>query len=633
MMAHEHSDSMMENELARAMAERDALYNRLLRIREKVERHLQTNMAALIAMLDLLEDSGLGAAQVEYVLTARRSAESIRSILAGLVDEADLSSRPSLGEMQTFDLRLVIDEVMQLCHLQGLRVQETRCAVCVDEGLPGLVRGYPGLLRRMLGAAAQRIMTALRRGAMRCLVRLLHAQGDELTVRILLEVRGEVRGMEGVGPFADETTAQKAQEARIVGTLQAHPQGFDVLWDIPLSLPQGGAPELPSPVPVVGKHLLVVDRESTWCEVLREYAYLWGCTIQEASTGAEALRLLWEAQEQVRPVHLVIVDEPEDMGAEELARAVRRQETLFGVRLVRLTSTSRPGDAQRMQQAGYDGYFVKPMDRDSLREALELVLGAVQVGQSPMLITRHTVAEARKWRRGALVVAQGPAARQLGLLLTQAGFSFETVGSWEDAVDALRQDRPSIVFWVETEDALDVGSALRALHQEGVDVPVVLVRSQRGPVPPECAASLTLPVDVVEFSRVLDAVVPTTGGERGERGREAPLDIEALLQQLDHDRTALGDILRDFLYEAEARIDELAAAAAAGDFAQAADKAWALRGMAGNVRASTMALRAEMAELAARRGDGRKCLALVQDLRSEIQRVRAVVEAMGDIEG
>jgi hypothetical protein len=42
-----------------------------------------------------------------------------------------------------------------------------------------------------------------------------------------------------------------------------------------------------------------------------------------------------------------------------------------------------------------------------------------------------------------------------------------------------------------------------------------------------------------------------------------------------------------------------------------------------------MALRAEMVELAARRGDGRKCLALVQDLCGELERVRAVAQALG----
>lgn len=628
-MTTDTTDSMLQDELARACAQRDAMHQRLLRIRNDVERHLQTNMAALIAMLDLLQDSGLGAAQVEYVLTARRSAEAIRSVLTSLMDATDLSGRPVLGEMQTFDLRLVVDEVMQLCQLQGLRAQEARCAVCVDEAVPGLVRGYPGLVRRMVGAAAQRLMTALRQGQMRCLVRLLHAQGEELLVRLTLEVRGEVRGADELGPFADEATAQKAHEARIVGAASLHAQGVDLFWDIPLLLPHTGLPELPSPVSVAGKRLVVVDADATWREVLREYAYLWGCTAEEATAGEEAMALAWEGQQGGNPVHLLVVDEPEDMSAEDLARAVRRQEALAGVRLVRLTSASRPGDAQRMQQAGYDGYFVKPMDRDSLREALELVLGAAAVGPSALLITRHTVAEARKWRRGALVVAQGPAARQLGLLLTQAGFSFDTVASWPEAVTSLAQERPGVVFWVEEEGGPDTAAALRELRQRGVDVPVVLVRSQPGPVPPECAAFLTLPIDVTEFSRVLDAVVPTAMGERGERGREAPVDVEALLQQLDGDRGTLMDILQDFVAEAEARTAELAEAARVGDFALAADKAWALRGMAGNVRASTLALRAEMAELAARRGDRRKCLTLAHDVRAEIARVRAVVEAMG----
>ncbi|MBZ4685200.1 MAG: domain S-box [Desulfomicrobiaceae bacterium] len=625
----QESQQRLHEELARACAERDAVQNRLVRIREKVERHLQTNMAALVAMLDLLQDSGLGAAQVEYVLTARRSAEAIRSVLSALLDETDLSPRSRLGAAQTFDLRLVVDDIMQLCHLQGARLSETGCAVAIDEAVPGLVRGYPGLLRRMIGSIAQRIVGGLRRGQMRCVVRLMHAQGEEVMVRVTLEVRGEVRGLDDMSPFADASTAHKAQEAHIVAAVVEHPQGFDVSWDIPLGLPQSGSPDLPAPVSIAGRRILVVDQEESWRQVLREYAYLWGCTLEEVASGKEAVQSLHRAREAGQSFHVVVVDDPEDMPAEDLARSIRRDSAWEGMRLVRLASASRPGDAQRMHDAGFDGYFVKPMDRDSLREALELVLGSAAVHQSPMLITRHTVAEARKWRRGALVVARGAAARQLELLLTQAEFSFQTVDSWNAAVLRLAQERPGIVFWVEEEGGPEVDASLRALRQSGRDVPVVLVRSHPGAVPPECAAALTLPIDVVEFARVLDAVVPVVGGERGERTRESVLDVEALLQQLDQDRTTLRDIVQDFVHEAAARIDELALAVSREDFAAATEKAWSLRGMAGNVRASTMALRAEMVELAARRGDGRKCLALLQDLCSELERVRAVVEALG----
>lgn len=625
----QESQKRLHEELARACAQRDAVQERLMRIREKVERHMQTNMAALVAMLDLLQDSGLGAAQVEYVLTARRSAEAIRSVLSTLLDETDISQRPRLGAPQTFDLRLVVDDIMQLCHLQGVRPQETGCMVAIDDAVPGLVRGYPGLLRRMIGAVAQRLMASLRRGQMRCVVRLVHAQGEEILVRITLEVRGQTRSLDDVGPFVDAATALKAQEAHIVAAVASHPQGIDVSWDIPLGLPQMGMPELPVPVSIAGKRILVVDQEDFWREVLREYAYLWGCSLEEVTSGKEAVRFLHRAREEACSFHMLVVDDPEDMTAEEVARVIRRDVAWEGLRLVRLTSASRPGDAQRMHEAGFDGYFVKPMDRDSLREALELVLGGAAVGQSPVLITRHTVAEARKWRRGALVVARGAAARQLELLLTQADFSFQTVETWSEAVVRLAQERPGVVFWVEEDSGSQVESSLRALRQSGRDVPVVLVRSQPGAVPPECAAALTLPIDIVEFSRVLDAVVPVIGGERGERSRESALDVQALLQQLDQDRATLRDILQDFVREAAERIDELAQAASREDFTTATDKAWSLRGMAGNVRASTMALRAEMAELAARRGDGRKCLALVQDLCGELERVRAVVEVLG----
>jgi CheY-like chemotaxis protein/HPt (histidine-containing phosphotransfer) domain-containing protein len=622
---HMTDEQRRTEELQRLYSENNLIQERILRIREGLERNLQPAVASVSAMLDLLQDSGLNASQTEYVVAAKRSAETIRSSISTIIDETNIYQNQILGEMHTFDLHLLLDDIVQLCRTSIIRSDEVACDVDIDASLPSALQGYPGLLRRILGAAAQRLIMGLRRGQVQFQATLLGATAEAVRVGLTVVAHGELRGMELESPFPDLHLAQQAREAGVQGRIELGDGRLEVAWEVEMHLPASGRLDLPRPVPVEGKRILVVDGDPAWRDVLREYAYLWGASLQETVSGAEAVRMLSLAQEEGQPFSLLLVDEPEDMDLAELVRVVRRQEALGSLRLVRLSSAARPGDARRMYAMGFDAYFVKPMTRETLREALELVLGFVAPGQTPVLITRHTVAEARRWRREVLIIAQEPTARHLVLLLGQAGFSWDVVASLEAAREWLQRERPGLVFW---EEGLGDAGDVAQLVQGAGNIPWVAVRwsSKQQTLP--CSASLSLPVDVTEFARVLDTLAPLAGMDRSERGQDAEVDVEALLQQLDGDQRALVEILGDFVVEADQRVAEFAALVSQNDFGAAKEKAWALRGMAGNVRASSLALRAEMAEQAALRGDGRKCLALVHDLRLAIQRVRNVVNVL-----
>ena len=113
-------------------------------------------------------------------------------------------------------------------------------------------------------------------------------------------------------------------------------------------------------------HLILME------EVFRLLA---DCELRSAETGAEALAALAE-----RPPALVLVDmNLPDMTGLELVRRVRADAalnaTLAGTRWVAL-SADDPSDVVRAaREAGFDDYWLKPIDVPVLQAGLRRLLG------------------------------------------------------------------------------------------------------------------------------------------------------------------------------------------------------------------------------------------------------------------
>ena len=93
---------------------------------------------------------------------------------------------------------------------------------------------------------------------------------------------------------------------------------------------------------------------------------LLGHRVRVATKGAAGLAL---ARERRPDVILCDVGLP-DMDGYEVARALRREGSLEGTRLVALTGYAQTEDRQRAFEAGFDAHLPKPPDVDALRSVL-----------------------------------------------------------------------------------------------------------------------------------------------------------------------------------------------------------------------------------------------------------------------
>jgi CheY-like chemotaxis protein len=223
------------------------------------------------------------------------------------------------------------------------------------------------------------------------------------------------------------------------------------------------------PADILGKRILAVDDNATNREVLSAYLGSWGCRCGAASGAQEALRMLRQAVETADPFHLVILDQimPE-MDGEAMGRAIKADPALKDTVLVMLTSWGRRGDAARVKEIGFSAYLTKPVKHSQLFDCLVTVLGEgsgrAKQDKRPPLVTRHSLAEAKRKVR-ILLVEDNIVNQKLAMrLLEKMGYRSDAVGNGKEAVTALEMVPYDVVLMDVQMPEMDGYEATRVIR-------------------------------------------------------------------------------------------------------------------------------------------------------------------------
>jgi PAS domain S-box-containing protein len=115
------------------------------------------------------------------------------------------------------------------------------------------------------------------------------------------------------------------------------------------------------------QRVLVVDDNVDSAESLSELLSLWGYSVNVAHDGPSGIRMALTERPDVvlLDIGLPVID------GYEVARRLRQEAALSGVRIAALTGYGQAADRRRSKEAGFDEHLVKPVDPDKLRALLQ----------------------------------------------------------------------------------------------------------------------------------------------------------------------------------------------------------------------------------------------------------------------
>ena len=358
------------------------------------------------------------------------------------------------------------------------------------------------------------------------------------------------------------------------------------------------APRAPFPLPTAdleGVRVLIVDDHEINRRVLQEQLESWNLRHQGVASGEEALAALRQAHRAGAPYHIALLDHRmPGMDGETLGRVIKADPELRETVLVLLASFGQRGDAERFLEAGFAGYLVKPVRQSHLMDALASVWGAGTQERPTVLVTRHTLAEAKS--RGAKPVAPTTRAELFRMrvlvaednvvnqrvavrMLEKQGCRVDVAANGVEALEMLKALPYDLIFMdcqMPEMDGFEATAEIRRREKlSGHHVPIIAITANAMQGDRErCLEAgmdgyIAKPIEPEELRKALQlhrANPPAVGEDTG--GKEPAsevIDRAALLARVSGDMEPLAELVRLFLDTYPSTLSEVREAVARAD--------------------------------------------------------------------
>lgn len=610
-----------------------------------MSHEIRTPMNAILGMLYLVLRSDLAAHQRDRLAKAQGAAHSLLGIINDILDFSKIEAGKLEIEHIEFGLDAVLEHVTDAISYQAEQ-KGVEFLIRYDVAIPTVLVGDPLRLGQVLLNLCGNAVKFTDRGEVELGFRRLVATETDLTMQVYVRDTGI-----GIAPEHQATLFEKFTQAdqsttrqfggtglglaickNLVGMMggriwieDSQPgKGSTFCFTVQLEIAQRAQArqrelvERAGPL-LQGIRVLVVDDNEVSREILAEMLRHFHIAVSAAANGGAALALLEAAQE--KPFDLVLMDwRMPGMNGDEVAQRIQGNPAIAPKpKVVMVTAYGREDVIRLAEQAGIDGFLIKPV---SPSMALDSILSVL--GRGRILSGEEDRAPASGWvapgcqLAGArlLLVEDNDINREFAReLLRSEGIEVDEAVNGNEAVERVRlreYDGVLMDIQMPVMDGLQAAQAIRELGKlPGMDrlatLPIIAMTAlaMAHDAEKSLAAGMndhvTKPVSPDCLMAVLAKWIRVPEERRGERpasaqGQEFPADLAELdsLDAVEGVRRIGGKIeayrrqLRRFRENHADAASQLQCLIQDGNLQEAEEYCHALKGVTGNIGAATL---------------------------------------------
>ena len=374
-----------------------------------MSHEIRTPMNGVLGMLSLLNNTTQSNEQYHFTDMATKSAKSLLNLINDILDFSKIEAGKLDIEAIDFDIENLFREFIETVSFKvDYKTTELLLDLDIQKNLH--VQGDPGRIKQILFNLVGNAIKFTSRGEIIIAVKVLQDQ-QQNKLKLICSISDSGIGIEQykipslfeVFTQVDSSTTRKYGGTGLGLTIVKqlcelmHGQisvessmnvGSKFTFEILLGKSQQPGVITPK-LNLKDKTLLIVDDNQMCREIFIGQLKDYGMIITEASNAAEAMSIL--KRKTKTPFDAAILDmQMPDIDGEELAKLIRSNPAFDTTKLILCTSMTNRGDAKKMADIGFQGYFPKPTTGSDLRDALNMVINSPNNQLQPLL-TRYNL--------------------------------------------------------------------------------------------------------------------------------------------------------------------------------------------------------------------------------------------------
>ncbi len=659
-----------------------------------MSHEIRTPINGIIGMVEVCLETKLDKEQQHIIGTINKEAGSLLEIINAILDFSKIEAGKLEIERIPFDLKILFEEVTE-SFSQRTTKKGLELISFISPETPTRIVGDPGRLRQILKNLIGNAIKFTHEG--RIVIKaepvsicrtFQSGEGEDgIKLRFLVKDTGigiprEKRALVFESfTQADGSTTRKyggsglgITISRQLAELMGGEMGLDseegkgsTFWFTSVFSKQRET-ELPrrKEAPLDNVRVLVVDDSKIYRQLITEYIRLWGAVPVEAASAQEALSILKGAVAGGEQIKLVLSDliMPE-MSGFELAREIKRLESLRSIPIIIITGYGNPGDGKTCRDIGIEGYLTKPISVSDLRSAIENVLwprGSADRDKEIDLVTRHTSAESERKETMILLAEDYPTNQEIARRhLERAGYSVDIAGNGELALEAFKGKHYDLIFMDVQMPVLDGFQATKAIreieaksatkenenvYQKMPRVPIVAMTAHALQEYKELCLEagmddfISKPLTRKELLEMAAKWVnvksqPATLNPIGDTGQDvppkailpgSPIDLARAIDEFEGDRELVTEVIAGFTQKVIEQIRTLRAALSSNDAETVQREAHSIKGGASSLTAGNLSQVAAELELKGKSKDLSGAGEIVDSLEREFAALQRYIQ-------